>query len=332
MTGVSSYPKIYAMGHRELKELFNGPVVVEEKVDGSQLSWTKDPTTGELRARSKGVGLQMGAPEKLFGLAVQTIQCLGPSLTPGWVYRGEYLSKPGHNSLAYDRVPKQHIMLFDVELGEGSQRFLDPDGKKAEAERLGLECVPCFHNGVLEGGITALQNMLDRVSVLGGAKIEGLVVKNYDQLGHDKKILLGKFVSESFKEIHTGKWKESNPSGTDIIATIGAMLRTPARREKAVQHLRDSGKLDESLRDIGPLINEVRGDTLAEAKDEIVKALLKWAMPKVEREIVRGVPEWYKDRLARSQAGLDQQHGIVVCDQPQPAPTECVLQEGYPIA
>ena len=38
----SSYPKIYALGHRETKELLLGPVNVEEKCDGSQFSMCVD--------------------------------------------------------------------------------------------------------------------------------------------------------------------------------------------------------------------------------------------------------------------------------------------------
>jgi ATP-dependent RNA circularization protein (DNA/RNA ligase family) len=36
---ILSYPSIYALGHRAIRELFDGPVVVEEKIDGSQFSF-----------------------------------------------------------------------------------------------------------------------------------------------------------------------------------------------------------------------------------------------------------------------------------------------------
>jgi len=35
---LGSYPSIYNLGHRYLGDLLDGPVVVEEKVDGSQFS------------------------------------------------------------------------------------------------------------------------------------------------------------------------------------------------------------------------------------------------------------------------------------------------------
>jgi len=34
-----SYPSVYAIGHKAIEEIFLGPVLIEEKIDGSQFSW-----------------------------------------------------------------------------------------------------------------------------------------------------------------------------------------------------------------------------------------------------------------------------------------------------
>ena len=54
-TSWHSYPSIFALGHRALAELFLDPVVVEEKVDGSQFSFGLFEENGEhiLRARDR---------------------------------------------------------------------------------------------------------------------------------------------------------------------------------------------------------------------------------------------------------------------------------------
>lgn len=52
---------------------------------------------------------------------------------------------------------------------------------------------------------------------------------------------------------------------------------------------------------VGPLIREVQTDVIAEEADRIAKALLAWAKPKIERGVVRGIPMWWKERLAREQ-------------------------------
>ena len=38
-TSWHSYGKIFNLGHKETEALFDGPVVVEEKIDGSQFSF-----------------------------------------------------------------------------------------------------------------------------------------------------------------------------------------------------------------------------------------------------------------------------------------------------
>ena len=44
-----SYPSTFALGHKALAELLLDPVLVEEKIDGSQFSWCV--VGGEFRAR-----------------------------------------------------------------------------------------------------------------------------------------------------------------------------------------------------------------------------------------------------------------------------------------
>ena len=79
-----------------------------------------------------------------------------------------------------------------------------------------------------------------------------------------------------------------------------ATLRTEARWHKAVQHLREVGKLEESPRDIGMLIAEVKQDILTEETDFIKDKLYEWAKDRVTRAAVHGLPEWYKKMLAET--------------------------------
>lgn len=298
MSSWHSYPKIYAFGHREVRDIFDGPVVVEEKVDGSQFSF--GVIDGELRCRSKGQEIVVGAPEALFRTAVANVVALAPKLTPEWTYRGEVLSKPKHNALAYDRVPAQNVILFDI--NDGEESYLSPEEKATEAERLGLECVPSFPlvTPVTE---STLLGMLDRVSVLGGQKIEGIVVKRYDRFGADKKALMAKFVSEAFKEVHKGVWRDANPGKADVVSALITAHRTPARWDKAIHHLREKGLIQDSPRDIGALIAEINRDVEEECADDIKDALFKWAWPQIRRGVTAGFPEAYKEKLLALQFG-----------------------------
>src|SRR3990167_10813374 len=62
-----SYPSIYALGHHAVKDLFRGPVIVEEKIDGSQFSFGL--FDDGMRYKSKGAIVYAESPG-MFQLAV----------------------------------------------------------------------------------------------------------------------------------------------------------------------------------------------------------------------------------------------------------------------
>lgn len=293
---LTSYPSIFGLGHKAIRDLFTTPVLIEEKVDGSQFSFgIKD---GELRMKSKGCVLYEPVTDKLFKDACQYVTSIKELLIDGWTYRGEVLAKPGHNALVYERTPKHNVILFDIE--RGNQDFLSPTEKAAEAARLDLEVVPVFFEGLIQN-IEQLKELFQQDSVLGKAKIEGMVIKNYTLFGTDKKVLMGKWVSEAFKEVHTSKWGIANPSKADAITGLVAGLKTNARWDKAIQHLREAGKLTDSPQDIGPLLKEIQNDIKKEEEDRIKQILFDHSWHQIARGVVGGFPEYYKTKLAESQ-------------------------------
>lgn len=296
MTSWHSYPKVYNLGHRALTALFDGPVIIEEKVDGSQFSFGR--FDGELKLRSHGRELYEPAIDAMFRGAVDAVKEL--DLHDGWTYRGEVLARPHHNILAYDRVPKGNVILFDINTAE--ETYLPYDRVYAEAERIGLEVVPLLGGGVSPRfDADYLLSLLATTSILGGQTVEGIVVKNYTQFGVDGKVVMGKFVSESFKEVKGGEWRKANPTTNDQVEAIIERYKTPARWHKAVQHLHENGGIEESTRDIGPLLKEVHDDLEAECADEIRELLFKHFWPKIARGVAAGFPEWYKEQLLQLQ-------------------------------
>src|SRR3990167_363664 len=133
MPEIWSYCKVHNVGGRFTENLFKNPVVVEEKIDGSQIGFMKKG--GGLYVRSKGQYLILDAPDKMFARAVEVIKAtdLMYQLKEGWVYRGEYLNKKKHNSLCYDRIPTNNIIIFDIETA--NQSFMSYEDKAAEAAR-----------------------------------------------------------------------------------------------------------------------------------------------------------------------------------------------------
>lgn len=307
-TAWHSPQSIYSLGHRAVKDLFSVPCQIQEKIDGSFFAFGLFPEidTGEgpLRIRSKGAVMLPDAPERMFAPAAKAVKDRAALLRPGWQYRGEFLAKPKHNALAYNRTPVDNIILFDICTDE--ETYLAYGELCQEASRIGLEVVPQLRTDATIKSADEIRTLLDTVSILGGQKIEGVVVKPLVPVfGRDKKMLFAKFVSEAFKEVHRKAWGESNPSNKDIITRIGEMYTTPARWQKAVQHLRESGVIEDSPKDIGLIMKEVPLDVLKEEAEEIKERLFKYAWPHIARMLTRGLPEWYREQLLKKQFEAD---------------------------
>lgn len=294
-----SYPKVWNLGHPHIEDLFDGEVVIQEKVDGSQFSFGQ--IGGQLLIRSKGAQIHPPTKDKLFKRAVDTVvdRFERGILIEGMVYRGEAMCGPKHNTLAYDSFPESGIILYDVDIGPEAR--IDSHWRLSEiAKDLEVDRVPELWRGTIEN-IEDLRQFLGYESYLGGPKVEGIVIKNYNRWGRDGKMLMGKWVSEAFREKHAKEWGKSNPGTGDVVARLQDRYTTDRRWEKAVEYLRDSGTLENSVRDIGPLINRIKEDVKEEEEEEIKEILFREFWPKIQRGLTRGFPEWYKNRLAESQ-------------------------------
>lgn len=303
---IPSYCKIWQLSHREAKRVFNGQIEITEKVDGSQFGFGK-LKSGELVARSKGKQLFFDAPEKLFAEGLESVARIEKHIKAGQSYYAEYLKKPKHNVIAYDRVPKNHLALFSA--FSGDDPLIHYETLRAAADIFDIDVVPKIFVGPGDDfkfdPIKELHKFLDTESFLGGHKIEGIVIKNYFETvlvgGLYFPILAAKFVSEEYKEKHSSQ----TPKGKNNFQNFMESFRTEARWLKAIQHLRDNGELKEDLPDIGPLINEIKRDMKEEHMEEIKSFLYQNFKGEIYRKAIAGFPEFYKERLIKESFGND---------------------------
>lgn len=299
---IPSYGKIYAVGHAALGEgFFDQELRVEEKLDGSQFSF--GVVDGELATRSNRVEFDPHAPPNLFAMACDTvIKLFQDGLLPeGIAFRGECITSPRHNVLTYDRIPKGGVILFDA-FGISSQGLLDRTELEAWAKKLDLEVVPWLAT-IQNPTFDQLLEIIDNESCLGGPNMEGMVLKPVvTQWGRDGKPLNGKYVSEKFKEKHE-KESYGPAKKTDLVLKLAEMYAVEARWHKAVQHLREEDLLENSPRDIGKLIPEVIRDTFEECEEEMKQIMFNHFKKDLTRTLTRGLPEWYKEYIAKEQIG-----------------------------
>ena len=300
MSKIHSYPKIFPVGSDFIPDLFKGKVEITEKIDGSQFNFgvTKD---GELVMRSKGNEVFQESYEKMFGIAVNwvlenedKIKSLGNDI----YYYGEFLGLPNQNILKYERTPKNNIILFGVLRGESFIKNYDE--LRVLANKLELETVPLLYYGEIKS-FEELNQFMEVDSLLGNEKIEGVVVKNYLSpciLGNLVLPSFGKYVRENFKERHATEWGTKFGGTSKLQAWIDS-FRTEARFQKAIQHLTEKGELINEPKDIGKLLEEIERDLLEEEKENIKSELYKLFKDSIVRKAKAGLPEYYKDYLAK---------------------------------
>ena len=292
-----AFPKIFALGTDYIRDIFRTGVEITEKIDGSQFAFGL--FDGELFMRSKGKQIYPETPEKMFLAGVEYVTSIHHRLPEGVLFYCEYLRSPSHNTLKYSRIPKNHLILFGAMLYPEERFISDFDSLIHYAEDLEIELVPLIYQGDVSGP-EFIRGFLERESVLGGSKIEGVVVKNYTEKfllgGQSMPLMAGKYVSEAFKEVHREGWSKENTSKGKWQTFVDS-FHTEARWLKAVQHLEERGELTNAPQDIGKLIKEVATDIAAEEMEAIKKFLWKEFGQEVIRNATRGLPDWYKQRL-----------------------------------
>ncbi len=300
MKEVPAYTDIFKPGDQFTEDGLLGTLLIEEKIDGSFFAFGINED-GELVARSKNRQLDINVPDQLFEDAIKyVVEIFAKSSlrdARDIYFYGEYLKKPKHNALAYGRVPKNNIILFDIKVAGqgGALNFVPYQELQRFASEIGLEVVPALHYGPCDKD--QIENLMKLESILGGCKQEGVVVKNFTRnivvRGRPQAIYL-KFVNPEFKE-RNQKEHEPNTDLPDFLLSF----KTEARWNKVVQHLRDDGKLIWAMQDMPILMKELYQDILKEETDNIKAWLFDYYKDVILRNSNRGFADWYKNYLTK---------------------------------
>lgn len=281
----------------DLGLFFNKDIIVQEKFDGSQISFYKDES-GEMHVYSKSTELSHNEEEaiakkqKQFVLAVTKILDVQNKIPQGLIFRGEYFEKLRHNVLAYGRIPNNNIIVFDVHKREVGYQ-LPKDVKQIVAD-IGFEYAEAQTLQI--SSEEDLNDLLKNDSQLGGPR-EGIVLKRYNS----GKLHALKIVKQEFAEVArpgVRQFKTPLKERTPVKEVI-EIYKTPARWEKAFQHLRDSGFLTGTAGDISKLVREVHKDVVDECKQEIMEYLFERQWKEISQGLTDGLADWYLMKLSQ---------------------------------
>jgi len=297
---VPGYGKVFSLGSVGTERALLGEVVVQEKVDGSMMCFGVNED-GELVMRSHHQPIHVENCPNQFKRAAEYVLSLDLSWVPRDTYfYCEMLDKPKHNTIAYERTPLNHLVLFDVSIPEGW--FTVQGAMACWAHRLGIDSINELYRG--EATVDSLRDLLQMPSILGGSTVEGVVVKNYHETvapGGRMQTLMVKLVNEQFKETNKKEFRGKTVRGT--VEDYVASFQSEARWRKAVQHIRDQGLLVGEPKDIGLLVKEVDRDIKEECAADIKEELYKLTIGEILRKAKMGLPEFYKAMLANRDMG-----------------------------
>ena len=255
-------PDLGLRGTRALMEPGHN-CVVEEKIDGAQMTF--GVSDGQLAAYSRRHALHLGRIPLRFRNVMAALGAVASVMEPGLSYRAEVVNRPQSVTLAYDRVAANFAVLFDVTRADGS--FLDAEARARWAEKLGLDCVPVLHQGeVTPALLTDL--IANSVPLLGGERIEGVVVKSADDLSAER--MMGKFVADDFKEAHIVDWSGSTDPRS-MVQSLAFSVATPARFNKMVQAMAEDGVLTGTRADIGEFCRRTIANVAEEQGEELLE-------------------------------------------------------------
>jgi hypothetical protein len=290
------YPKILHIGDKAIADLFDDVVEITEKIDGSQFDFGL--LDGELVCRSKGKEQDLDDPDKMFAEAVEYVKTIQDRLPNNVFFFAEYLQKPRHSTLAYDNIPKNHLALFGTM--KNDKTMSNYEGLKEYANLLDIDVVPLLYEG--KTNVEQSLKLLETPSYLGGQKIEGIVVKKYEDwlfLGRIfTPVKAGKYVSEKFKEVNKSDWAKLNTAKGGL-ETLKESLKTEARWNKAIMHLKERGEFSGTVRDIGNLVKEIHHDITEEEQENIKDTLWNLYKDDMMRAATRGFVDWYKTSIAK---------------------------------
>ena len=304
MNHLEHYPKVLHL--EELRYFDLKPeteYIIEEKVDGSQFRFgLKD---GKRFYGSHNIDYDAERqPDALFAEAVaganEILDSFDELIVPhnyDITFFAEFLKAPRHNTLTYARVPTHHLVVFDILFNNEYQSRSD---KEKICELLGCEVVPLLMKTTTFPDISVMDELIKTTSFLGNTQIEGVVIKNYAIVAERFNLirpLILKYVRDDFKELNNKNWNEANPRTIEKV--WDKVINCQQVYQKALQHIKESGKYTGELCDIAPMIEEVRKDVETEYKTLLIEAMWEFHKKELVRWITRGLPNFYKDYIYR---------------------------------
>jgi hypothetical protein len=311
---MSNYPKIENVWQGEASWISHVPhgveVSVEEKLDGSQISFGKTQD-GMFYINSKrrklyqcnaaGAEAEFPVPAG-FQMAVDSLVGRRNLVMPGAHFVGEAITKRRHNKIKYGRIPPSGVVVFacavDGEYLKDYRSVVDIVLKFETARE--IERLP----GWTRIDDAQLSGYLSQESMLGGSTIEGVVLKPWVGDHPVRHLSMVKYVSPEFREAN--KTRSIRPRNATVDSLID-FYRTPGRWAKVIEQCKDEGVLDGAMNDMPHLLRHMNEEFEIEEADTVASTLYKAHRKDIMKGLARGFADYYREYLIGG-SGLSVSH------------------------
>lgn len=189
-------PNKKCLTDHQVKELLDGDLVAEEKIDGgiAGISWDHYNYRHLAIGKHKMIG-NNDNDKRFYGLNKWIYKNYEKieKIPQDWIVFGEWM-KASHR-IFYDEL-WDYFMAFDVWDG---QKYIDYESKQKVLTQLGFKMIPA----IFIGRIVRIKDIIDMIkksTFSSYENMEGVVIKNY------KKGLMGKLVSREFDDKEDEDW------------------------------------------------------------------------------------------------------------------------------
>lgn len=252
---LSKYMHIERLGHQECAGLLDGEVIIQNKMDGANLTIAHDPEKGVIIASRNQPVCVGGHPAQGFNGAIEYIldhPHLQSIAAQGHVLRGEWAVR---HSLNYNQSVYKHFYLFDVQDAE-THRYMHYDRYMELIDGKEIKSIPVLAR-FTNPGLSDIEPLIHGPDDWGAAQKEGIVIKNYSFVNKFNNTVWAKMVSADFKEKNKLEFGATRYDPHEL--AYAAML-TQEDVLKVIHKLGDAAAEGPSIRHMGEVLGRVWHD------------------------------------------------------------------------
>jgi hypothetical protein len=297
VNGFKEYPKIHRLGKEEVDDILIGNVLVQEKVDGANISiwWDNDSSLVKCGTRTRELPLDDSFNG--FQEAVRSNKMLldWVEAHPELRLYGEWLVK---HTITYPDDAYRKIYLFDV-LNEDAETYLPQYEVAHISELLGVEYPKLFTPAPIEVTLDRIKEWVGKSFI--GANGEGVVIKNEGFKNKFGDLVYAKVVHERFKEsnaiVFGGNNKNSEAYNEMYIINKYATL---GRVQKIMQKLQNITEKRLDMEHTSQVAGACYHDMLTEEIWDIQKKIHQVDFKRLQRLSMKKFIQIYHDVLNNS--------------------------------